>query len=88
MQDIKALVQKALRAGYFWPTINKDAKALVQRCVKYHIHGPLIHQPVEELNTIHSFGPFEMWGENLVGLFLVATGKRKFLIVAVDYFSK
>ncbi|KAK4384681.1 hypothetical protein Sango_3036500 [Sesamum angolense] len=32
--------------------------------------------------------PFDQWGMNLVGPFLQATGQRKFLIVAVKYFTK
>ncbi|KAK6151566.1 hypothetical protein DH2020_014201 [Rehmannia glutinosa] len=32
--------------------------------------------------------PFSKWGIDIVGPFPVASGQRKFLIVAVDYFSK
>lgn len=32
--------------------------------------------------------PFAQWGTDLVGPFPMATEQRKFLVVAVDYFSK
>ena len=32
--------------------------------------------------------PFDQWGMDIVGPFPMATGQRKFLLVAVDYFSK
>ncbi|XP_042409876.1 uncharacterized protein LOC121999237 [Zingiber officinale] len=32
--------------------------------------------------------PFDQWGIDIVGPFPMATGQRKFLLVAVDYFSK
>ncbi|KAL0402448.1 UNVERIFIED_CONTAM: Gag-Pol polyprotein [Sesamum latifolium] len=35
-----------------------------------------------------SLCPFSQWGMDIVGPFPVATGQRKFLLMAVDYFSK
>ncbi|CAA0822262.1 Unknown protein, partial [Striga hermonthica] len=47
-----ALVAKILRAGYFWPTMKEDAKAIVRKCLQCHKHGPLIHQPAEAMKTM------------------------------------
>ncbi|KAL0361094.1 UNVERIFIED_CONTAM: hypothetical protein Sradi_3793900 [Sesamum radiatum] len=32
--------------------------------------------------------PFTQWGMDIVGSFPVASGQRKFLLVAIDYFTK
>ncbi|KAL0293879.1 UNVERIFIED_CONTAM: hypothetical protein Sradi_6915300 [Sesamum radiatum] len=40
-----ALANKALRAGYFWPTMKQDARYLVNKCEKCQKHATLIHQP-------------------------------------------
>lgn len=60
----------------------------VQKCRKFQLHGPLIHQPGEKMTIITSPSPFSQWGIDIVGPFPLAPGSRKFLIVAVDYFSK
>ncbi|KAL0313566.1 UNVERIFIED_CONTAM: hypothetical protein Sradi_5755900 [Sesamum radiatum] len=49
-----ALANKALRAGYFWPTIKQDARYLVNKCKKCQKHAILIHQPAEPLNVMLS----------------------------------
>ncbi|KAK4395901.1 hypothetical protein Sango_1744400 [Sesamum angolense] len=49
-----------------------------------HPHTP----PVEPLNVMLSPCPFSQWGMYIVGLFPLATGQRKFLLVAIDYFTK
>ncbi|KAI3448580.1 hypothetical protein Pfo_005245 [Paulownia fortunei] len=41
-----------------------------------------------ELKVMSSPCPFSKWGIDIVGPFPLAIGQRKFLIVAVDYFSK
>ncbi|KAL0426453.1 UNVERIFIED_CONTAM: hypothetical protein Slati_2820100 [Sesamum latifolium] len=53
----RILANKALRAGYFWPTMKQDAIRLTM-------------------------------GIDIVGPFPLAVGQRKFLLVAVDYFTK
>jgi len=40
------------------------------------------------LTAIHSPLPFTTWGMDILGPFPKATGQRKFLLVAVDYFTK
>jgi transposase InsO family protein len=84
----RALAQKIVRAGYFWPFLKADAEKLVKSCEKCQKHAPLMHRPAEELMTMSSACPFAKWGIDLVGPFPMASGQRKFLIVAVDYFSK
>ncbi|KAL0386749.1 UNVERIFIED_CONTAM: hypothetical protein Slati_4546900 [Sesamum latifolium] len=73
-----ALANKALRAGYFWPTMKEYARYLVNKCEKCQKHATLIHQPAEPLNVMLSPCPFSQWGMNIVGPFLMAPGKRNF----------
>ncbi|XP_073022575.1 uncharacterized protein [Primulina eburnea] len=84
----KALAGKTLRQGYFWPTMKKDALQLVKHCRACQEHANLYHQPATLLQPLESPLPFAQWGMDLVGPFPLATGQRKFLIVAVDYFTK
>ncbi|KAL0461250.1 UNVERIFIED_CONTAM: hypothetical protein Slati_0012600 [Sesamum latifolium] len=82
------LANKALRAGYFWLTMNQDARYLVNKCEKCQKHATLIHQHAEPLNVMLSPCPFSQWGIDIVGPFSLASGQRKFLLVAIYYFTK
>ncbi|KAL0400164.1 UNVERIFIED_CONTAM: hypothetical protein Sradi_2359700 [Sesamum radiatum] len=80
--------QQSLRAGYFWPTMKQDACYLVNKCEKCQKHATLIHQPAERLNVMLSPSPFSQWRMDIVGPFPLALAQRKFLLVAIDYFTK
>ncbi|KAL0373591.1 UNVERIFIED_CONTAM: hypothetical protein Sradi_3274800 [Sesamum radiatum] len=84
----RTLANKALRPGYFWPTMKQDAIQLVSKCKRCQRHSSLIHQPAEPLTTMLSPCPFIQWGMDIVGPFPLVTGQRKFLLVAIDYFTK
>ncbi|GJX93367.1 reverse transcriptase domain-containing protein [Tanacetum coccineum] len=59
----RSVVEKALRPGYYWPTMHTDARNLIRKC-----------------NSCQ--------GIDIAGPFLEGPGKVKFLIVAIDYFTK
>ncbi|KAL0395398.1 UNVERIFIED_CONTAM: hypothetical protein Slati_4506000 [Sesamum latifolium] len=83
-----ALANKSLRAGYFWPTLNKDAICSAKKCEHCQKHATLIHVPVEPHRALSVPCPFSHWGMDIVGPFPTAVGQRKFLLAVVDYFSK
>ncbi|KAL0319852.1 UNVERIFIED_CONTAM: Ribonuclease HI [Sesamum radiatum] len=84
----RALASKALRQGYFWPTMRKDAMDLVRKCKKCQEHANITHLPAAPLQPIQSPCPFDQWGMDIVGKLPRAPGQREYFIVAVDYFSK
>ncbi|XP_061343270.1 uncharacterized protein LOC133289364 [Gastrolobium bilobum] len=84
----KALARKALRAGYFWPSMVYDAKEHVQKCDQCQRHGRNLLAPPEELSIITAPWPFYKWGMDLLGPFATVEGQLKWLVVAVDYFTK
>nr|GEU82496.1 reverse transcriptase domain-containing protein [Tanacetum cinerariifolium] len=82
------VVAKALRSGYFWPTMHTDARNLIKECKYYQVHRPVPRNPQEKLTPITSLWPFYKWGIDIAGPFSEGPGKVKFLIVAMDYFPK
>ncbi|GJT25055.1 reverse transcriptase domain-containing protein [Tanacetum coccineum] len=84
----RSVVAKALRTGYYWPTMHKDARALIKACQECQVHKPVPRNPQEKLNPITSPWPFYKWGIDIAGPFSEGPGKVKFLIVAMDYFTK
>jgi hypothetical protein len=84
----KSLARKALRVGYYWPTMNADAATHVKTCDVCQLHAPLGHLPTTNFHSMSSPWPFHTWGQDLLGPFDVAPGQLKHLLVAVDYFTK
>nr|KYP52107.1 Uncharacterized protein K02A2.6 [Cajanus cajan] len=84
----RALVYKVARAGYFWLSLRNDCINWVQKCDGCQRHATLHHSPAERLHSILSPWPFNKWGIDILGPFPIAVRQLKFLIVAVDYFSK
>lgn len=82
------LARKALRAGYYWPTMATDAKNHVKKCPKCQIHANVHLAPPTKLSHLSYSWPFAWWGINLLGPFLRTPGLFKYLIVAVHYFMK
>ncbi|XP_073120867.1 uncharacterized protein [Henckelia pumila] len=83
-----SLARKVLLAGYFWPTILKGAIALVTSCDSCQRHSRLQHRPAALMKGIVAAYPFDQWGMDIVGPFPLAPTRKKFLLVAIDYFSK
>ena len=48
----RPLVHKLVRAGYYWPTMQKDAEAYVRACDKCQRFSNIIRQPIEELTPM------------------------------------
>lgn len=82
------LAFKALRQGYYWPTMKEDAKTLVRKCDACQRHGNLIHVPTEQQSFIFGVSPFFQWGMDILGPLPMAKAQRKFFLVAIDYFTK
>ncbi|XP_062151978.1 uncharacterized protein LOC133860372 [Alnus glutinosa] len=84
----RMLAQKTVRAGYYWPTISKDSALLVKHCDKCQRFSRIMKTSPEKLTPLTSPWPFVKWGVDIVGPMPVGKGSRKFLVVAVDYFTK
>ncbi|KAJ4713136.1 Retrovirus-related Pol polyprotein from transposon 17.6 [Melia azedarach] len=84
----RSLAYKALRQGYYWPTMQSDSRVISQTCLTCQKHAKMIRVPPENLTTLTSPWPFAQWGIDLIGPFPVGRGQAKFAIVAVDYFTK
>ena len=84
----RALAGKVLRQGYYWPTILRDATDLVRRCKICQEHAKISRLPFEPLTSITSPWPFQQWGLDILGSLPIGKGQCRFIIVAVDYFTK
>ncbi|XP_022157610.1 uncharacterized protein LOC111024267 [Momordica charantia] len=84
---VRALSAKVVRQGYYWPTVDQDAKQFMKTCDNCQRFASIIHQPPELLTPISAPWPFTQWGVDIIGHFPLGKGQTKFAVVAVDYFT-
>ena len=81
-----SLSYKALRQGYYWPTMKKDSVNFVRKCDKCQRFAKTTHQPPEQLSSF--MDPWRLVGTRYPRLFPLAKAQKKFMIVACEYFTK
>ncbi|GKC63675.1 reverse transcriptase domain-containing protein [Tanacetum coccineum] len=84
----RTIAQNVARLEYFWPTMYNDMNTVVSACINCQQHALIMWKPQCYMLSISSPWPFYQWGFDLVGPFPKAPGCVKFLVVAVDYFTK
>lgn len=83
-----ALTGKLLCIGIYWPTTHQDTVELTNKCAECQAYSPVQGNPPVPLTNISSPWPFYQWGIDIVGPFPEAPGKLKYMVVAMDYFTK
>ncbi|GKC82955.1 reverse transcriptase domain-containing protein [Tanacetum coccineum] len=68
--------------------LAEDSRKLIQACQDCQVHKPVLRNPQQKLSPITSPWPFYKWGIDIARPFSKGPGKVKFLIVAIDYFTK
>ena len=84
----RSLLNKILRAGYFWITMNEDCYDYVKKCDNCQRFAKYIHCPSRPARQLVVCCPFDIWGIDIIGPFPIATGQRKYILLAVDQYSK
>ena len=84
----RSLIHKVVCAGYYWPTVQADAKAYVKVYDKCQRFSNVPRQPLEYLTPMMALWPFAQWGLDILGPFPLGTKQMKFLVVGIDYFTK
>ncbi|XP_070019753.1 uncharacterized protein [Nicotiana sylvestris] len=83
------LAKKIFRAGYFWMTIETDCIKYVCKYFQSQVHANMIKVPPNELNATSSPWSFAAWGMDVNGpIELTNSNGRRFILVAIDYFTK
>ncbi|XP_055962316.1 uncharacterized protein LOC130015692 [Mercurialis annua] len=84
----RMVAKKAVLQGYYWPLMVMQAEEIVKKCENCQRHQNIRHASTIEQCPITSSWPFATWGIDILGPFTATTGQKKFLIVAVDHFTK
>ncbi|GJS32927.1 reverse transcriptase domain-containing protein [Tanacetum coccineum] len=79
--------QKVFDAGFFWPTIYRDAHTMIKSCDTCQRQGKISQRDEMPQNSIQVCEIFDVWGIDFMGPFPSSRG-NKYILVAVDYLSK
>ncbi|GJY61464.1 reverse transcriptase domain-containing protein [Tanacetum coccineum] len=79
--------QKVFDAGFFWPTIYRDAHTMIKSCDTCQRQGKISQRDEMPQNAIQVCEIFDVWGIDFMGPFLSSHG-NKYILVVVDYLSK
>src|SRR5437763_658873 len=63
----RALVGKAFRQVFYWPTALNNTTELINTCDACQFHAKVVHQPAQALQTISLSWPFTVWGLDILG---------------------
>ena len=73
----KSLIHKVVRVGYYWPTVQVDAKAYVKACDKCQRFSNVPRQPSKYLTPMMAPWPFDQWGLDILDPFPLGTRQMK-----------
>ena len=83
------LAKKIARQGYFWKTMEADCQKLVKKYHNCQAYEDVSHLPSMQLQGMTSPWPFAVWGIEIIEeIILKASNGHRYIIVAIDYFSK
>ncbi|KAL2237266.1 UNVERIFIED_CONTAM: Gag-Pol polyprotein [Sesamum indicum] len=74
--------------GIFLADHAKRRKRACSKCENCQKHASQIHVPATPLQLIKITCPFDQWGIDILGPFPPAKAQKRFIVVAVEYFSK
>jgi hypothetical protein len=68
----RALASKVIKQGFYWPSINNNAKKLVQECEACQKTTNQQNMPSMPVHLIPPSWPCQSWGMDLVGQLPIA----------------
>src|SRR6266498_5552562 len=75
-----------LKERYYWPKMKDDIKSYIQTCDQYQRCRKTTDE--NELHSIRIKEPFYQWGIDIVGPLTETSRENKYIVVAIDYFTK
>lgn len=86
--DRSALERKVKRMGYYWPNALRDTKEFARKCVKCWVFAQVVQCPPGVCKERCQVPAICAMGGCLDGTLLARKRGVKFIVVAVNYFTK
>jgi hypothetical protein len=84
----RPLLGNVFRQGFYWPKVASDVADLVKKCENCQKCARDQKQPSSLTQLIQPTWPLQRWGLDLLGPLPPAQENLKYIVVAVEYFSK
>jgi len=84
----RTMKARILWASYYWPTMEQDCEVMICKCEGCQAHGNEVKRAPTELHSLTAPWSFAQWDMDIVGPFPIGRAQKKFILVAVDYFTK
>lgn len=78
---------KKISARFYWPTIFRDVKGMIQACDACQRAGNISRRDEAPQNYMQVYEIFDVWGIDVMGPF-PSSGGNEYILVAIDYVSK
>ena len=80
---------KILHAGYYWPTLFKDAHEYARKCKVCQTLVGRERKAAFPLQPVNIQQPFEQWGLDIIGEINPNSSKQyKYILNTIDFFTK
>ena len=87
MEERRQLAARILQAGFFWPTLFKDAHQFVLKCDRCQRVGNISRRDEMPLNVLLEIEIFDVWGIDFMGPF-ISSWNNLYILLVVDHVSK
>jgi hypothetical protein len=84
---ISTTARKNFNVGFYWPTIFRNVKGMIQACDACKRAGNISRRDEAPQNYIQVCEIFDVWGIDSMGPFPSSRG-NEYILVAIDYVSK
>eukprot|EP00253_Pinus_taeda_P026856 PITA_26856 len=82
------IAHKIIYAGYYWPTLFRDAHKYVRKCLNCQTASGRQPKSAFPLQPVNIEQPFEQWGLDIIGEINPPSSKQhKYILTATDYFT-
>ncbi|XP_021985131.1 uncharacterized protein LOC110881062 [Helianthus annuus] len=85
---LRTVVAKVMNVGFYWPRMYETASEEIKRCDNCQIHAPMTHCHKHPMIPLSTSWPFQKWAIDIIGPFPEGPGGVKYVVVAIDYFTK
>ncbi|GJY82167.1 reverse transcriptase domain-containing protein [Tanacetum coccineum] len=77
--------RKVFDAGFFWPTIYRDAHSMIKSCDTCQRQGKISQRDEMPQNAIQVCEIFDIWGIDFMGHFLSSKGNKYILVQSTNF---
>lgn len=83
------IAHKVMRAGFYWPTLFKDAHACARKCLVCRRCTDRVRRSAAPLHPVVVTEPFQQWGLDIIGeIFLHSSKQDRYILTITNYFMR